>query len=183
MRNPELHAVTKSGYFAAKSDQEADPRHRAALALSDAVRSSVPLTSLGVKVVGIVQHPDTGMAVVTVQVNSKNLEWHKRDDGASTAGFYLAVVSLNSNKSVLASKWGKLTGVMHTQDAASLANADCEFDLPVRVPAKTRSVRILVETEDSGRMGAVDVSRDALQAAPSKPTPPPAAPAKTAGSE
>ena len=177
MRNPDLRAVTKSGYYAEDSDSEANPRHKAALAISDAIRTTIPLNQMELKILGIVQHPDSRTAELTVQVNSRNLEWHKRDDGTSAAYFYLGVASLSGDKRVLASKWGKLTGVMRTQDAASLAASDCEFDLPVRVPAKTRSVRVIVENEDSGRMGAIDVSRDAINAAPSKPTPQPPSPA------
>ena len=173
LRNPDLRVVTKTGYFAPENDNAADPRHKAAVALADAVRATIPFTALDLKVLGIVQHPDSGIAELTVQVNSKNLDWHKRDDGGSETSFYLAAASLNANKGVLASRWGKITGVVHTQDPVRLAAADCEFTVPVRIPGKTRSVRMMMETEDAGRMGAVDVSRSAIDAAPAKPLPEP----------
>jgi VWFA-related protein len=173
LRNPDLHVVTKTGYYAPDSDKEADPRYRAALGLTQAARSTMPINGLEVRIVGVVRHVDSGTADLTLRVNSKGLEWQKRDDGSSAASFYMAVASLSSNRSILASRFAKLTGVLHTQDPTRLASSDCEFTVPVRIPNKTRNVRMIVETEDSGRMGAIDLGRNVIDLAPSKPTPEP----------
>lgn len=170
LRNPDLRVVTKNGYYAPGNEEEADPRYRAGLSLTQAARSTIPINGLEVRIVGVVRHEDSGTADLTLRVNSKGLEWQKRDDGASTASFYIAVASLSSNRTILASRFAKLTGVLHTQDPARLATSDCEFTVPVRIPGKTRNVRMMVETEDSGRMGAVDLGRNVIDAAPVKPT-------------
>jgi hypothetical protein len=45
--------------------------------------------------------------------------------------------------------------------------------LTIRVPRKTKSVRVVMETEEGGRIGAADLDRKTIDAAPATPTPEP----------
>ena len=185
MRNPDLHAVTKNGYFAPDNSVAADPRHKAVLTLGQAALSQIPLTALDLKILKVVKFPEFGTAVLTVQVNTKNLDWHKDEDGKSSTNLYVASATMNDHKRMLASMFGKVTGVLRTQDPTVLAAADCEFTVTVRVPEKTREVRLMMETEDAGRIGTVDISRNTIDAAPARQapaTPPAAQPSGAPGS-
>ena len=43
----------------------------------------------------------------------------------------------------------------------------------LRVPPKTQSMRVVVQTPENGRIGAVELDRKTLDAAPQAPTPEP----------
>jgi hypothetical protein len=45
--------------------------------------------------------------------------------------------------------------------------------ITVRFPRNATHVRVVVESEDGGRMGAVDLTRKAIDTAPAEPTPEP----------
>ncbi len=47
------------------------------------------------------------------------------------------------------------------------------LQLTVRVPGKTQSIRVVTETANGGRIGAADLDRKALDAAPATPAPEP----------
>jgi len=44
------------------------------------------------------------------------------------------------------------------------------FQLTIPIPRKTRSVRVVIENEDGGRIGTADLDRKAIDAAPATPT-------------
>jgi hypothetical protein len=59
-----------------------------------------------------------------------------------------------------------------TQDPAQLAKEVMRVKLTIRVPRKTQSVRVVVETEE-GRIGAADLSRQTIDTTPATPAPEP----------
>ena len=81
LRNPNLQVMTKAGYFAPAKGAPVDPRQQMMIDISQAARSSVPFTALDVKIAGVVRHPDTRTAELTVVVNGKNLSWQPDDNG------------------------------------------------------------------------------------------------------
>jgi hypothetical protein len=126
-----------------------------------------------VKVSGIVRHPDTRTADITMLLKSKGLDWQASDSGKSTADFTVALASMAGSQDVLASKVQRLQLSAATQDPAKLANLVTRFQLTVHVPRKTQTIRVVTETANGGRIGSANVDRKAIEAAPEAPTPEP----------
>jgi VWFA-related protein len=59
LRNPDLRAVTKAGYYAPDADAPIDARQRQMTKLAEAVQSTIPFDSVSVGLSGVVCHPDT----------------------------------------------------------------------------------------------------------------------------
>ena len=45
--------------------------------------------------------------------------------------------------------------------------------MKIRIPDKTQSVRVVIETAGNGRTGAIELDRETIDAAPAAPTPEP----------
>jgi len=180
LRDPNLRAVTKTGYYAPDQKAPIDPRQQTIINLAEAARSTVPFSALDVKVSSVVRHPDTRTADITLLLKSKGLDWQAADDGKSVAEFTLASASLTGNQDILASRIQRLTLSAATQDPAKLAKIETRFQVTVRVPRKTQTVRVVTETASGGRIGSANADRKALEAAPEAPTPEPRLLAKPA---
>jgi hypothetical protein len=59
LRNPDLRAVTKAGYYAPDAHAPIDERHQQMIKLAEAVQSTIPFRALDVSLANVVQHPDT----------------------------------------------------------------------------------------------------------------------------
>jgi VWFA-related protein len=171
LRNSNLRALTKAGYFAPDSNEPVDPQQQTMIKLAEAARSTIPLTALGMNISDVLRRPDTRTAEITVQLKGKNLDWQATDDGRSTADLILAEASLNGDKNILASKTEKVTIFSTVQDPAQRAEEVTRLPLTIRIPRKTKSVRVVMETEEGGRIGAADLDRKTIDAAPAMPTP------------
>jgi hypothetical protein len=171
LRDPNLHVVTKAGYFAPDKNASIDPRQQAMFNIAEAARSAVPFDALEMTIGDLVRHPDTHTAEFTVLLKSKNIGWQAADAGKSSASLMLAAVSLSGSRDILASKLETLTVLTPTQDAARLATTLTHLPITIRVPHKTQYVRIVVQTADSGRIGTVELGRMTIAAAPESPTP------------
>ncbi len=177
VREPGLRVVTKAGYFAPQKYQVDDPRQQHMANLSEAVQASIPFKALDVSVAGIVRHPDTNTAQFTILLHADNLHWLLDDSGRNAAGLIAAAVSLDKNRDMLASKmWEGSVSPRNPQIAdriEDVSNVQAKLLITVRIPRKTQSVRIVVETELGGRLGTADVDRKLIDAAPAEPTPEP----------
>jgi VWFA-related protein len=173
LRDPNLRGVTKAGYFAPDKSAPVDPRQRTINNIAEAARSTIPFAALDMKVSSVVRHPDSRTAELTVLLKSKNLDWQPTDNGKSTAKLLLAAVSLTTDGDILASKVERLTWTVGTQDPARLGEDETRLTLTIRIPRKTRRVRVAMETEEGGRIGAADLDRKTIDSAPSTPTPEP----------
>jgi VWFA-related protein len=173
LSDPNLRVVTKAGYFAPDKSAPVDPRQQTINNIAEAARSTIPFAALDMKVSSVVQHPDSRTAELTVLLKSKNLDWQPADNGKSTAKVLLAAVSLTADGDILASKVERLTLTGGTQDPALLAGDEARLTLTIRVPRKTQRVRVAMETEEGGRIGAADLDRKTIDSAPSTPTPEP----------
>jgi hypothetical protein len=98
LRDRNLQVITKAGYFAPAKGAQVDLRQQMMIDISQAARSTVPFTALDLKVAGVVRHPDTRTAELTVVIKGKNLSWQANDDGRSTAKLTLAAMSLTERK-------------------------------------------------------------------------------------
>ena len=171
LRDPNLRAVTKAGYFAPDAKSKIDPRQRFMYNLSTAVRSSVPFDALGVSVGGVVRHSDSQTAEFLVIVEPKNLGWQAGDDGRDTAELVLAAASLNGRRDILASKM-QTWNVAETKKAEDAGNL-IPLKVTLRLPKRTQTVRVVIETQEGGRMGTAEVARKTIDTAPEAPTPQP----------
>jgi VWFA-related protein len=173
LRDRNLQAVTKAGYFAPDKNAPGSPRRRTMMNLAEAARSTVPYTALDVSLSGIVRHPDTRSAGLTVQLKLDNLDWLPTDDGRSIANLILAAVSLSGDSDILASKMERVTVWSTTQDPTRRKESVTKLPITIRIPRKTKSVRVIMETEQGGRIGAADLERKTIDAAPAASTPTP----------
>jgi hypothetical protein len=83
----------------------------------------------------------------------------------------LAAVSLSADSDILASKMERVTVWSTTQDPTRGNESVTRLPLTIRVPRKTKSVRVIMETEQGGRIGAADLERKTIDAAPAASTP------------
>lgn len=173
LRDRNLEVVTKAGYFAPDKNAPGNPRQQTIMNLVEAARSSIPYSALDVSLSGVVQHPDTRTAEFTVQLRLKNLDWLPTEDGRSSANLILAAVSLAGDNNVLASRIERVTVWSAVQDPTRKTESVTRLPLTIRIPRKTKSVRVLMESEKGGRIGAADLDRKTIDAAPAAPTPAP----------
>jgi VWFA-related protein len=173
LRDSNLRAVTKAGYYA--PDKNAPPRTRedAMAKLVEATLATIPFSALDLNLSGAVRHPDTRSAEFTVKLSSKNLTWLPVDDGKDAVTLTLEAASLNQYRSILASRVQKLTLEVSPENLARLPDVASHFRLTIRVPKKTRCIRVAIENEDGGRIGTAELGRKAIDAAPEAPTPEP----------
>lgn len=114
LRNPNLRAITKAGYYAPDAHAPIDARHQQMIKLAEAVQSTIPLDSLNLSLSGVVRHTDTRTADFTVEVKSKNLRFEPSENGAGIAQLIVAAASLNQYGNILASRTQTVTLVVHS---------------------------------------------------------------------
>jgi VWFA-related protein len=173
LRDPSLRAVTKTGYYAPDERSPISPRQQTTIDLAEAARSTIPFSSLDLKVSGVVRHAGNHTADITLLLQSKGIRWQPANNGESAAYITVAAASLTKSQDVLASKVERLALSVPTQDPSHLAKAVSRFQVTVRIPPKTRSIRVLTETANGGRIGAADLDRKTIEAAPDMPAPDP----------
>lgn len=173
LRNPNLRAVTKAGYFAPDRNSSTDRRMQTLENLSQALRSTLPLRTLDLAITDVVRHPDTRTLEFTVALKPSNITWEAAGSVKSEAGMMIAAASLSRPGDILASKAEKLILSAPTQDPAHLVKETMYIPLTIRVPRATQSVRVVMESRDGTQIGSATLDRKAIAAAPAKPTPEP----------
>lgn len=173
LRNPNLLALTKTGYFAPDSKAHAVPHEQTLAALSEAVYSTIPLKSVNLFIGNIVRHPDAQTAQFTVFIRGKDLDWVNNADGQPSVDLALAAASLNRDGKVLASRIFFTSATSTLPDPDQLSPYPVRLLLNIRTPPKTRSVRVVVETRPANRIGSASLDHATLDAAPALPTPEP----------
>jgi hypothetical protein len=173
LRDPDLRAVTKAGYYAPDAHASIDPRQQEMIKFAEAVQSTIPFDALQVSLSGVVRHPDTGTAEFTVELKSKNLTFEPSEDGKGIAQLIVAAASLNQYGNILASRRQTVTLVAHSLNPAQLPEVASRFPFILRVPRKTRRVRLIIQSEDGGRIGSAELDRKTIDAAPETETPRP----------
>ena len=166
LRNPDLRAVTKAGYYAQDAHAPVDVRQQQLIKLSQAVQSTIPFDSLKLELSSVVRHPDTRTVGFTVQVKSKNLKFDPAQNGTSTAKLVVAVASLNQYGKILASTTQKLTLTANSSHPSKLPEVASQFPFMISFPRQTRRVRVIVQEEGAGLIGSADINRETLHAAP-----------------
>ncbi len=176
LRDPNLHAMTKTGYYAPEPPTAADPQPQPVNAMdeiSEAAQSSVVFDALGMTIVHVTRHPDSNTAEVAVLLKSANLRWQAAQNGSSGTNVTVAAVSLSGRRDILASRIERLTVLSNSQDAARLAQSNTLLTVTVPVPRHTQTVRVVIRTDDGGQVGTAELDQKSLQAAAESPTPNP----------
>jgi VWFA-related protein len=173
LRDPNLRAMTKAGYFAPDKAATAGPRQQRMVDLSEAARSNIPFDTLGVTITDLVRHPDTHTAQFTVLLASRNLDWQPTGDGGSAADLMLAAASLSGSRDFLASRVQGFTALANNQDHTRLAKVVTRIPVTIRIPRKTQTVRVVIQLAGNGRTGTAELNRKAIDDAPQAPTPEP----------
>ena len=115
----------------------------------------------------------------SLMLQSKDLDWKVAGSGKSKADLILSFASLDTRGDILIGRRESLTITADTQDAAKLATASTRLSAKVKIPIKTNKVRFLIQTPDDREIGAFDVYRKTINAAPQYspvPSAPPAFP-------
>ena len=183
LRDVNLRAVTKAGYYAPDAHAPIDPRQQQQIKLVEAVESTIPFDALDVSLSGVVRHPDSQTAEFNVQLKSENLGFQASDDGKSVAKLIVAAASLNQYGNILASRTETVTLLAHALHPSHLPEVASQFRIMLRVPRKTRRVRVILEAEDGGRIGSAELDRKMINAAPATETPRPPLERRPAASE
>jgi hypothetical protein len=174
MRDPNLRAVTKIGYYAPDPKAPADPLEQRIQTLMEAVQATVPFDALHLSLSDVLRHPDAQTTEVILQVAPKDLRWQPEDEGKSYAKLLVTSAALNGRRDILRMRALTEMFTVSTQDT-SLIDRQLSLTIDVTIPTskKTQTIRVAVETETGGRVGAVEVNRVRLEAAPVAPTPQP----------
>jgi hypothetical protein len=167
LRDPNLRAVTKSGYFATDRNAPVDPQQVLEMNVIEAARSTIPFESLKLHISDVLRRPETHMAQFIVHVAPKDLGWLPTPDGKKTANLVLAVMSLSDKREILASKLEKMTLHSSAEDPNVLSE-EVLVRLTALVPPRTHEIRIILETVGEGRMGTADLGRKTIDAAPAR---------------
>jgi hypothetical protein len=173
LRNPNLHVVTKQGYFSREKGELLDSDNQTVNILRDASLAMVSFSALHVNVARVMRHADAHTAEITLQLNDQKLHWQAAEDGKSSTTVIVTAVSRSGHEDVLAMRVAKFYLLAASQDAEKLAGAKPEVKMTLPIPRDTKNVRLALATEGGERIGSVDVDRKTIDAAPVAPSPQP----------
>jgi hypothetical protein len=108
-----------------------------------------------------------------VELKSKNLTFEPSEGGKGIAQLIVAAASLNQYGNILAPRTQTVTPAAHSLNPAQLPEVASPFPFTLRVPRKTRRVRVIIQAEDGGRLGSAEIDRKTVDAAPAIETPRP----------
>jgi VWFA-related protein len=174
LRNPNLHVVTKAGYFGREKGELLDSDNQTVNMLRDASLATVSFSAVNVNVAGVIRHRDARTAEITLQLSDRKLHWQATEDGKSSTTVIVSATSRSGREELLASRIAKFYLLAASQDAEKLAGAKPTVKITLPIPRDTKNVRLALATEGGERIGSVDVDRKTIDAAPVAPSPPPA---------
>jgi hypothetical protein len=119
------------------------------------------------------RHPDSRTAEFTFVLHSRNLDFLPTEDGKDSVPLTVAAASLNNDRYVLASRIVRTTLSTANQDLTKLPILASHFQIVVPYPKRTRTIRVVVEDQNGGRIGTAELDRKLIDAAPEGPSPEP----------
>lgn len=173
LRDPKLQALTKTGYFGPDRNAAANPRQETNFNLVEAAQSTIPMKALSLSIGSLVRHPDSRTVSFNLNVLGRNLGWLATTNGNYAARLHVAAVSLDGDGHILTSKVETVNITGSAPDPAQFAGVASVVPFRLRIPRKFESLRVVAEAENGGRIGAVETTRKAIDAAPAEPTPRP----------
>ncbi len=171
VRNPDLRAVTKTGYYSREKDEIARPDNQTVDMLRDVSTATVPFPALNLNVVGVFRHPDTHSVEITLELSDKHLHWQTAQDGKSSTTVIVTAACRSGRDEILDSRAAKFYLLAASQDAAKLADVKPRVKMTFPIPRDTRSVRLALAAEGGESIGSIDVDRKTINAAPQTPAP------------
>ena len=173
LRDSSMHVITKAGYYAPDEKAVINVQQQQMIKLADAIQAAIPFNSLGVSLANPVRHPDARTAEFTVILNSRNLDFLPTEDGKERVSLIVAAASLNNDRYILASRVERTTLQTASQDLTRIPIVVSHFQIVVPCPKRTRTVRVVIEDQNGGRIGTAELDRKFIDAAPEAPTPEP----------
>jgi hypothetical protein len=117
----------------------------------------------------LVMNPYTDTAGFTLMLQSEDLDWKAAGNGKSKADLTLITASVDKNGGFLTGRRESLTITADTEDAVKLATANTRLSAKVKIPIKTNKVRFLIQAANDREIGAFEVDRKTIYAAPQSP--------------
>ncbi|HUY95721.1 MAG TPA: VWA domain-containing protein [Terracidiphilus sp.] len=173
LRNPNLHAVTKAGYYAPDPGNTPPARNSRMMTIVSAVRSTLPLNNLPLTVTRLERHPDSKMVSFTVSLRARDLTWSRQPGGKNSDALLLAVSSMTGYGAydrITASRMENIGVTSSIRDPGSDRDVVASYPISIRYPRHSRHIRVVVEEDESHRLGAVDLTAAQIAAAPEMPT-------------
>lgn len=173
LRDSSLRIVTKAGYYAPDDKASIKPSQQHMIKLVEALRAAFPINSLDVSTGTILRHPDAKSVQITTLIRSKNLDFLPNESGTDSDHLFIAAASLDGSRRLLA--WRIQRGRLETAttDPSKLPYVAADIPITVAFPRKAKTVRIVIEDENGGRIGSVEIDRGFIDNAPEAPTPNP----------
>ena len=166
LRNPNLHVVTKSGYYAPEAEAQDAPQTSQIFQMTEAGKSTLPFHHPELRITHIDRSPDGKTAEFTIFAEGKNLPWSAEGSGESLAELTVGGLSLSRRGEMLASHFRNVNMMARSQDPRVLEGTTASFKLTLPIPGATDHVRLVVQSVKSGQLGCVDASRSSINAAP-----------------
>jgi VWFA-related protein len=165
--------VTKAGYYAPDDKAMIKPGQQHMIKLAEALQASFPINSLDVNTGAILRHPDAKSVQITILIRSKNLDFLPDESGKNSDHLFIAAASLDGSRRLLA--WRIQRGRLETAttDPSKLPYVAAEIPITVPFPRKAKTVRIVIEDENGGRIGSAEIDKGFIDNAPEAPTPNP----------
>ena len=117
----------------------------------------------------LVMNTYSDTAEFTLILQSTDLDWKAAGNGKSKADLTLITASVDNKGDVLTGRRESLTITADTEDAVKLATANTRLSAKVKIPIKTNKVRFLIRAANDREIGAFEVDRKAIYAAPQYP--------------
>jgi hypothetical protein len=173
LRDSSLRIVTKAGYYAPDDKAIIKPEQQHAIKLAEAIQAAFPIKSLDVSIGAILRHPDAKSVQITTLIRSKNLDFLPDESGQNSDHLLIAAASLDGSRNLLA--WRIQRGRLKTAvtDPDKLPYVAAEILITVQFPGKAKTVRIVIEDENEGRIGSAEIDKSFIDNAPEAPTPNP----------
>ncbi len=173
LRDSSLHVITKAGYYAPDERAVINVQQQQMIKLADALQAVIPFDALEVNLAKVIRHTDSRTAEFTVVLHSKNLDFLPTENGKDGVPLVVAAASLNDNRFILASRVQRTTLETASQGLARLPIVATRFQIVVPYPKKTRTIRVVIEDQNDGRIGTAELDRKRIDAAPEGPSPEP----------
>ncbi len=166
LRNPNLHVITKNGYYAPEAEEQDAPQTNQIFQMTEAGKSTLPFHNLAFRVTHIDRSLDGKTAEFTIFAEGTTLPWRSEGQAESLSELTVGGLSLSRRGEMLSSHFRNVTMMARSQDPLVLGSATASFKLMLPIPGPTDHVRLVVQSVKNGRLGCVDVSQAAINAAP-----------------
>lgn len=173
VRDRSLRVITKAGYYAPDDKAIFNPDQQRMIKLAEALQAAIPIKSLEVSTGTLLRHPDARTVQMTVLIKSKNLEFLAADSGKNSDQLLLAAASLDGSRRIVASRLQRDILTTAITDPGKMPYVAAQLSITLPFPRTAKTIRVVVEDENGGRIGSVELDKSVVDNAPQAPTPSP----------